>query len=546
MEIDSPTSCAEQHNSFTRRNLDFKDMIYSITAQENVHMLKLIITFLFLSLLVACGSGGGGHSSTSQSASTSSASTESFVPASLKNTKITLNETAITIASTGTKQTSSDITILNFDDSRLTVKASDGRTLPSIYGYGYTTTNNLMIVSSVGGYGDGYKFELTYKDNKSGSYKETYTGFDEVVNFVREGNFTLQDEPFSFLPENVVNNVYHLNFKTAESALTVEESPIVGENFEMNFFKDNHLITKPSNLLPQELDANYSITPVDSFTLEINGVYSGTKHTYKLTAHFDSLRTGTFTLNIDDGKAVATGDFDTIKITPINKSSMKGNFVGVSSITSVNTQITYPYNVYLPPNYQTSGKNYPVIYVTDGQWYFGFAYLLDKKSKDVIMVSIDQGPINRRMIDFLPDGAPLYTKFLKEELIPLIESTYRTNSERTFTGVSAGGLLGAYLLSVEPTGVPYFKNYILIDGAFFAVTPAVIAAEQTRFTLDKSLAINVLLAGSPQGNAWFVNAFEQRYKNRNYSNFQIFNKEFRVSHDEMGPLAFDDLIDRIY
>jgi len=73
-----------------------------------------------------------------------------------------------------------------------------------------------------------------------------------------------------------------------------------------------------------------------------------------------------------------------------------------------------------------------------------------------------------------------------------------------------------------------------------------IAAEQARFTLDKSLAINVLLAGTPQGNGWFVNAFEQRYKNRGYSNFQIFNKEFRVTHDEMGPLAFDDLIDRIY
>jgi predicted alpha/beta superfamily hydrolase len=400
------------------------------------------------------------------------------------------------------------------------------------------------LASSLNG-GDGYRFDFAFDNKNAGTYREAYTGFDGAL-LLREGNFTLQDESFSFLPENIINNVYHLNFKTAVSTLTVEESPIIGENFEMNFFQNNYLVVKPSNLLPKEVEASYSVASIDSFTLEISGVYSSTKHPYKLTAHFDSLTTGTFTLNIDDGKVIATGDFDTIKITPIDKASLKGNFVGASAITSINTKITYPYNVYLPPNYQTSGKNYPVIYVTDGQWYSGYAYLLDKKMKDVIMVSIDQGPKDRRMIDFLPDGAPLYTKFLKEELIPLIESTYRTNSERTFTGVSAGGLLGAYLLSIEPVGIPYFKNYILIDGSLFAVTPAMIAAEEARFKLDKSLAINLILAGTPQGNGWFVNAFEQRYRNRNYSNLQIFSKEFRVTHDEMGPLAFDDLIDRIY
>ncbi len=505
-------------------------------------MLKLIISFLLLSLLTACGGGGGGSSVPTVNSSSSS---ESFSPSSLKDTKITLNETAITNVITGVRQTSTDITILKFDAPRFIVRASDGRTLPSIYGYNYTATGNLASISSING-GDAYRFDFSYEDRDSGTFRETYTGFDGVVNFVREGNFTLQDEPFSFLPENIINNVFHLDVETATSTLPVQESPIIGERFQMNFFKDSYVVIQPSNSSPQELEASYSIIPVDGFTLEINGVYSNTKQTYKLTAHFDSLTTGTFTLNIDDGKAIAAGDFDTIKITPIDKSGMKGNFVGVSTITSVNTKISYPYNVYLPPNYQTSGKNYPVVYVTDGQWYSGFAYLLDKKSKDVIMVSIDQGPIHRRMVDFLPDGHLPYTKFLKEELIPLIESTYRTNSERTFTGVSAGGLLGAYLLSVEPTGVPYFTNYILIDGSMFAVTPAIIAAENARFGLSRSLAVNVLLAGTPQGNGWFVNNFEQRYRARNYSNFQISNEEFRVTHDEMGPLAFDSLIDNLF
>lgn len=494
-------------------------------------MLQQIIYVLFIALLTACGGGGGGSSvPTSSSVSTS---TESFATLSLRNTKITLNYTAAI-----------DVTVLNFESSRITVKASDGKTLPSIYGYNSSVTGNMASVSSLNG-GDGYRFDFVYQNKNSGTFRETYTGFDGIVH-LRNGNFTLQDEPFSLLPANIINNRYHLKFKTANSSLTAEESPITGENFEMNFFKDNYVIIKPSNILPHEVEANYSVSSIDSFTLEINGIYTNTKHAYKLTAHFDSLMAGTFILNIDDGKAIATGDFDTIKITPIDKPGMKGNFVGLSAITSSNTKITYTYNVYLPPGYKTSGKNYPVIYVTDGQWYADFAYLLDKKSKDVIMVSIGQGPTNRRMIDFLPDGHLSYTKFLKEELIPSIESAYRTNLERTFTGVSAGGLLGAYLLSVEPAGVPYFKNYMLIDGSMFAVTPAMIAAEETRFRLSNSLVVNVLLAGTPQGNGWFVNAFEQRYRSRSYSNFQISNKEFRVTHDEMGPLAFDDLIDVIY
>jgi hypothetical protein len=112
--------------------LILKEMTYAIIITEDVQMLKQMIAFLLIVLLTACG---GGSSSTPTSTSTSStlASTESFALLLFKNTKITLTETAIT-AFMGIKQTSSDITILNFDGTRIIVKAFDGRTLPSIYG----------------------------------------------------------------------------------------------------------------------------------------------------------------------------------------------------------------------------------------------------------------------------------------------------------------------------------------------------------------------------------------------------------------------------
>ena len=87
---------------------------------------------------------------------------------------------------------------------------------------------------------------------------------------------------------------------------------------------------------------------------------------------------------------------------------------------------------------------------------------------------------------------------------------------------------------------------MLIDASMFGVTTSIIASEEARLRLSNSLAVNVLLAATPQGNGWFVNDFQQRYLGRNYLNFNISNKEFRVTHDEMGPLAFDALIDSLY
>lgn len=508
-------------------------------------MFKRIMSIALALLLAACGGGGGAESPTNQSASSTSPIADSIVPATLVDTKITLVDTEIQELLTGVKIASVDKTILTFDNQRLVVHSLDGRTLPSIYGYSFIKNGSSAWVTSTKG-GDTYAIKLTFNDKSSGTFQETYTGFDGVQSLFRSGNFTLENKSFSLAPESIINTAFHLNFKTASSTLEPEESPVVGERFKLSFQKNNAVLVEPSNLSLVKLDASYSVNASDNFSLEVRGVYAITKHAFKLNVRFDTLTSGTFTLDVGDGKATATGDFDTIKFTPIDKFPIKGRFVGASTITSSNTKITYGYEVYLPPDYQASGKNYPVVYVTDGQWYTDFAYLLDKKSKDVIMVAIDEGTKDRRMKDFLPDGSPLYTKFLKEEFIPLIESTYRTNSERTFVGVSAGGLLGAYLLSVEPVGAAYFKNYILIDGSMFGVTTAIIAAEEARYKSNNSLPLNVLLAATPQGNGWFVNAFAQRYVSRRYSDFSISNQEFRVTHDEMGPLAFDALIDKLY
>jgi hypothetical protein len=227
-----------------------------------------------------------------------------------------------------------------------------------------------------------------------------------------------------------------------------------------------------------------------------------------------------------------------------------GTIQSGASIKSVTTGITYPYHVYLPPNYATSGKTYPVIYGTDAQWIFpSFSRMIDMKKKQVIFVGIEEGPLgsNRRATDYVPPGATTYIDFLKKELVPFIENNYRTNGERTFTGTSYGGLLGAVLLSTEPVGQPYFKNYMLFDGSFFALQSKNTDDEDSRFAASTQMNITlVLTSANNPGNFNFVNAYQSRYENRHYVGLTILRQSYNVAHVDVADPSFNAGIDLIY
>jgi pimeloyl-ACP methyl ester carboxylesterase len=60
---------------------------------------------------------------------------------------------------------------------------------------------------------------------------------------------------------------------------------------------------------------------------------------------------------------------------------------------------------------------------------------------------------------YLSGGAPQFTDFLEKELIPFVDSVYRTKpQDRTLIGMSYGGVYGTYVLLKRP-GI--FKRYIL-------------------------------------------------------------------------------------
>jgi predicted alpha/beta superfamily hydrolase len=128
--------------------------------------------------------------------------------------------------------------------------------------------------------------------------------------------------------------------------------------------------------------------------------------------------------------------------------------------------------IYLPPGYHESKKNYPVLYMHDGQNLFSDAssfsgewgvdetlekLIANKKLPKMIVVGIDNSEY--RLSEYTPFGfdyhghevipeAEQYGKFLIETLKPYIDENYRTKRGRRHTGVagsSMGGLVSTYL-----------------------------------------------------------------------------------------------------
>jgi predicted alpha/beta superfamily hydrolase len=124
--------------------------------------------------------------------------------------------------------------------------------------------------------------------------------------------------------------------------------------------------------------------------------------------------------------------------------------------------------LYLPPDYETSGTNYPVLYMHDGQNLFddstSFAgewhvdetlnAFYDQGLRVPIVVGIENGG-EFRQAEYTPWEHPpydsgdgkLYMEFVVETLKPYVDQNYRTFPGRDYTGImgsSLGGLISHY------------------------------------------------------------------------------------------------------
>lgn len=166
-------------------------------------------------------------------------------------------------------------------------------------------------------------------------------------------------------------------------------------------------------------------------------------------------------------------------------------------ITSKKIGQTYELFVSLPAEYATSGKRYPVLYVLDG-WHFPLmAYLQDnnvfsKRMPPVIIVNVSHGDLEftklapLRSRDFRPTavnerpgsgGAAAFLDFFENELMPLIDRTYRTDiTDRGLLGHSAGGVFAIYALEERPS---LFQRIVAASPAL-KPSPELLSAEKLK------------------------------------------------------------------
>jgi predicted alpha/beta superfamily hydrolase len=127
--------------------------------------------------------------------------------------------------------------------------------------------------------------------------------------------------------------------------------------------------------------------------------------------------------------------------------------------------------VYLPEDYRTSSKRYPVLYMHDGQNVFDDAtsyagewgvdeFMDTVQLKKCIIVAVDHGS-EKRLNEYNPydndrfgnGEGKLYVDFLVKTLKPFIDKKYRTLKDKANTfiaGSSMGGLISMYAVLKYP------------------------------------------------------------------------------------------------
>lgn len=148
---------------------------------------------------------------------------------------------------------------------------------------------------------------------------------------------------------------------------------------------------------------------------------------------------------------------ETILVEGAGRGTLSSSMLIISSPENLGYSVNY--KVYTPANYDHL-SNLPVIYITDGHEYSddklgSMIVILDnliyqKKIEPVIAVFIDpidpaNKEVNRRMIEYAANKK--YADFVADELVPLIDSTYKTSNnprQRAIMGTSMGGWNAAY------------------------------------------------------------------------------------------------------
>ena len=134
-----------------------------------------------------------------------------------------------------------------------------------------------------------------------------------------------------------------------------------------------------------------------------------------------------------------------------------------------------------PAGYARGSEKFPVLYMTDGDAHIqhtsGTVSFLARnarmpemivvgitntdRTRDLTPTRVERAPGNPNAPGFpTSGGADKFLKFIETELIPLVESKYRTMPYRALAGHSLGGLFAVHAMLTKPE---LFNSYIAVS-----------------------------------------------------------------------------------
>jgi predicted alpha/beta superfamily hydrolase len=217
------------------------------------------------------------------------------------------------------------------------------------------------------------------------------------------------------------------------------------------------------------------------------------------------------------------------------------------SISNTQTQkmtskiVGQEYDLYinLPNDYGDTNKIFPVLYVLDAQWDFTLLNAIygqqyyDGFLPSMVIVGVTWGgenpnPDSLRARDFTPTNekrhpqsgnAAKFLSFIKNELIPFIESKYRVKKDdRTLMGSSLGGLFTLYTLFHE---THLFNRYVLTSPALTWDNEVTFQYENDYAEKNADLPAKLFIGIGQYEDQTVFDKFVNTLKNRDYKSLDF-------------------------
>jgi predicted alpha/beta superfamily hydrolase len=243
----------------------------------------------------------------------------------------------------------------------------------------------------------------------------------------------------------------------------------------------------------------------------------------------------------------------------------------VRFLSSETNNIDYKLYVSYPENYnQDSSERYPVLYLLDADYSFAIAKnIIDHLAQrnhiqEIIIVGIAYAGPNQyrlhRTRDYTPTnsnepvsfpeiqqqysgGGLQFSTFIQNELIPYVDSQFRTTDFRVLTGHSYGGLFTSWMLLNNPS---LFQGYIAVSPSLWYDNHLLFHSEETLSSYSgKKIKVYFSVGDREINQHWNMPADLQRFteKLRNMELDQLEIKQDMGSdetHNSIFPSALSN------